>query len=284
MSNGTKSPVIAIQGEIGAFSEQAARAYFAGAASLLPCRLFVDVFDAVDTGRAQAAVVPIENTLAGSVGENYDLLLRYPLQVTGEIVLRVSHCLLALPGVEEHNIRRIYSHPQALDQCRTFLSSRRHVDTVLAEDTAGSAKFIKDHKLTDAAAIAGARAAEIYGLHILGAGIEDNPQNFTRFFIVENKNSRPPQVRITAKTSVVFGLPNAPGALFRALSVFATRDINVLKIESRPLWGGPWHYTFFLDFEGAATDESCSRALAELTEVTNSFRLLGTYVKGKVVL
>lgn len=275
-------PVIAFQGEIGAFSEQAVRAYFPEAISLLPCRFFVDIFEAVASARAQAAVVPIENTLAGSVLQNYDLLLGYPLVITGEIILRISHCFMALPGVAEQDIRRVFSHPQALDQCRTFLSARRQIEIVPAEDTAGSAKFIAEKRVPDAAAIAGARAAEVYGLHILHHHIEDDPQNFTRFLIVE-KNSRAPQGVTPAKTSIVFSLPNVPGALFRALGVFATRDINLLKVESRPLHGSPWHYAFYLDFEGAETDEPCCRALEELTEIANSIRLLGTYAKGRIV-
>jgi prephenate dehydratase len=282
MSTNIRNPIIAFQGEPGAFSEHAALSYFGEEITLLPCGFFVDLFEAVSTNRASAAMVPIENSLTGSVLQNYDLLLRYPLVITGEIILRIGQHFMALPGVAETDVRKVYSHPQALDQCREFLSSLRKIEIIPSADTAGSAKMIAEKKLRDAAAIAGERAAGVYGLHILRRHIEDNHRNYTRFLIVE-KTPRVPVREESAKTSVVFTTPHSPGSLYRALGVFAAREVNLLKIESRPLQGNPWQYSFHVDLEGDASSGPCRLAIEELGGIATTMRVLGSYAKGKII-
>lgn len=270
----------AFQGETGAYSEWAAQEYFGAEWQVLPCRTFRDVFTALHEGRVQAAVVPIENSLAGSVHQNYDLLLQYDLHITGEIILRISHHVMVLPGVRWEQVRRVYSHPQALEQCRDFLERRPELEIVPAYDTAGSAKLIVENGWREAAAIAGAPAAAHYGLEVLHRSVESNQQNFTRFLIL-NQTALTPAAH--GKTSIVFSSPHKPGALFKALAVFALRDINLLKIESRPQHGSPWHYFFYLDFEGTPLSSNCQKALEHLRELSDFMRVLGFYEKGKVI-
>lgn len=281
---------IAFQGEIGANSERAAREFFHGNLLPLPCRSFSETFLAVHIEQARAAVVPIENSLAGSVHQNYDLLLQHQLHITGEVILRISHHVMALPGVKWEQVRRIYSHPQALEQCREFLEKWPGLEVVPAYDTAGSAKLIAEKQWHDAAAIASAQAAEVYGLEILHRGVESNHQNYTRFLILEKTANGPVA---EGKTSIVFSTPDMPGALFKALAVFALRDINLTKIESRPQPsffknvkgnnGSPWRYIFYLDFEGTPKQPHCQKAIEHLGEITNFLRVLGAYEKGKVI-
>ncbi len=265
-------PRVAFQGERGAYSEAAAEV-FAPQAVPMPCRLLGDVFDAVTAGRAALGVVPIENSQAGSINEAYDLLLAHALHITGEHDQRIRHCLLVRPGRRLEHLRRVYSHPQALAQCEAFLRAHR-LEGVPAYDTAGSAKFIAEHGVDDAGAIAGAHAARIYGLEVAAEGIETNPANYTKFLAVSRD---PAPYRGPAKTSVVFTTANVPGALYRALGAVASRSINMTKLESRPGRTVPWEYVFYADVEGHADDPELGAALRELAQVCTFFRLLGSY-------
>ncbi len=269
-------PTVAFQGEPGAYSEAAAWEYFPQPPETLPCRRFEDVFEAVTQGRADYGLIPIENSLAGSIHRNYDLLLRYPVHIVGEYPFRVRHYLLALPGVSLDQVRYVASHPQALAQCEGSLRELG-LEPVPAEDTAGAARALRDSGRTDMAAIASRRAAEVYGLRILKSGLEDNPANFTRFLLVARQPYQGPEPAQGYKTSIVFTLPHQPGALFKALSVFALRDINLTKIESRPWPGHPWEYRFYLDFLGQAHQGPGQRALGHLAEIAPFLRVLGSY-------
>lgn len=263
---------VAFQGEPGAYSEQAIYEYL-GAVETLPCETFDAVFAAVSSGGCERGLIPIENSLAGSIHQNYDLLLRHELSIVGEYFLRVRHCLIALPGVEKSNIERVISHPQALGQCADFLRSHQ-IKPEAVYDTAGSVKMLRESGARDTAAIASHRAAALYEMQILEEGIEDNPENFTRFLAISTQPLTAPQ---NAKTSIVFTLKNAPGALFRAMSVFALRDIDLTKIESRPLAGKPWEYLFYIDFIGAPGEGTVRKALNHLEEYAVTLRILGSY-------
>ena len=267
---------IAFQGEPGAYSEQAVFNYF-GQVDTHPCDSFDRVFESVVSGASDAGLIPIENSLAGSIHQNYDLLLRHDLHIVGEHLLRVRHCLIALPGVKKEDIRKAISHPQALGQCAAYLRALG-VKPESAYDTAGSVKLLKESGARDTAAIASRRAAELYEMEILEEGIEDNPENYTRFLAISKTGIKPEG---EAKTSLVFTLKNQPGALFKALSVFALRDIDLTKIESRPLQGKPWDYLFYIDFLGAAHEETSRKALDHLGEYALTLRVLGSYPRHK---
>jgi prephenate dehydratase len=273
---------VAFQGEPGAYSEQAVFNYF-GNVETLPCESFDVVFDAVNSKTCDAGLIPIENSLAGSIHQNYDLLLRNQLHITGEYLLRVRHCLIAMPGVQKVEIVRAISHPQALGQCAAYLRNLG-IKPESVYDTAGSVKMLKESGARDTAAIASKRAAEIYEMQILEEGIEDNPENYTRFLAIQREAVIPegdPHSGGMAKTSIVFTLKNQPGALFKAMSVFALRDIDLTKIESRPLQGKPWEYLFYIDFIGAAHEEKIKRALDHLGEYALTLRVLGSYLRFK---
>ena len=225
--------IVAFQGEPGAYSQEAIAGYF-GPVDTLPCESFEAVFTAVTSARSNAGMIPIENSLAGSIHQNYDLLQRYSLWITGEYFLRVRHCLIALPGVQKSDLRRVISHPQALGQCDGYLRNLKGVKSEAVFDTAGGVKMLKESGDRACAAIASRQAAEMYEMEILDEGIEDDPENFTRFLAV---GLAPVNPSGDAKTSIVFSLHNRPGSLFKALSVFALRDIALTKIESRPLVG-----------------------------------------------
>ncbi|MBN1464969.1 prephenate dehydratase [candidate division KSB1 bacterium] len=271
----TQQPLrIAIQGERYAFSEIAARKFFGDAIEIVPCRAFDDVFASVSRAQADYGVLPIENSLTGSIHRAYDLLLSNDLSIVGEVVLRIEQHLIAHPGVALQDIRVIYSHPQALEQSRYFLTSLKNVEAIASYDTAGSVKMIRDKNLRDAAAIGSRWAAEDYGMQVLKAEIEDSPENYTRFYIL----SREPKVIGQAnKTSILFSMKSIPGALFKSLSVFALRDIDLLRIESRPLRGRPWEYIFYLDFVGNMNQELCQNAIRHLQEITTQLKVLGSY-------
>jgi prephenate dehydratase len=263
---------VAFQGEKGAFSEDAVITFF-GDVEIFPNKYIADVFEAVLGNDVDFGVVPVENSQAGSINDTYDMLLSYPLNIFGEIHLRISHCLMALPGQTLAGIKVIYSHPQALAQCEEFLRKIK-AEIVPTYDTAGSAKRIKETDLKGSAAVASKRAAQIYGLEILAEGIETNPNNYTRFFVISRKKAEPSP---KSKTSLVFSTKNLPGALYACLGAFATRDVNLTKIESRPSRDKPWEYVFYVDFEGHVDDPVCQEAIAELKKTTNFIKILGSY-------
>jgi len=277
--------MVAFQGERGAFSEEAAHRLLGPAIEVLPCPRFEDVFRSLDRKTVQAAVIPIENTLHGSVHENYDHLLHFNLPIVAETNVRIVHNLIAAPGVGFGKIRRVFSHPVALNQCLDFFAAHPQLEKIPFYDTAGSVKMVMAEGLQDAAAIASAVAAEIYGARILRRSIEDDRQNFTRFFALRRPGDvrrHPIRVKKGAqwKTSLVFTTRNVPGALFRSLSAFALRDLNLAKIESRPLRGKPWEYLFYLDFMGQVSDPVCRNALSHLGELADLLRVLGSYPRG----
>jgi len=281
----TQPELAAFQGELGAFSQEAARRLLGEEVPVLPLPRFEDIFKSLAEGRATAAVVPIENTLAGSVHQNYDLLLEHDLPIVAETNVRIVHNLIALPGVPFSKIRRVYSHPVALNQCLNFFTRHPQFEKVPFYDTAGSVKMLAEEKMTDAAAIASAVAADIYGARILRRSIEDDRRNFTRFFLLRRPEyARKHPVQADAKqqwkTSLVFTTRNVPGALFRSLSAFALRDVNLAKIESRPLRGRPWEYLFYLDLLARADDPVTQNALRHLAELADFLRVLGSYPKG----
>jgi len=266
------APKVAIQGELGAFSHEAAERMQPGC-RVVPCARSLEVFDRLDKLSVDLAVIPIENSLAGSVLEHFDLLLAREVFVQREFRLRIVHNLIAVPGVKLADIRRVYSHPVALDQCREFFRLHPKIEPVSFYDTAGSVKHIMAEKLHDTAAIASKGAAGAYGGKILKAGVEDNKQNFTRFFLVRKQRRVLPGAN---KTSIAFSVKNIPGALFKALSVFALRDISLAKIESRPVKGHPWEYVFYVDLLCGPTKEA-DNALRHLAEITDFAKVLGVY-------
>jgi len=266
--------IVAFQGELGAFSQRAAHQVFGRKIEPLPCVSFDEVFEKVSGKKAALAVIPIENSLAGSIHQNYDLLSRHHLETIAETYVLIEHQLITFRGARLSQVKQIFSHPAALAQCQRFLRRMRKAEKVSFYDTAGSVKHIRDKGLRNAAAIASADAARIYGMSILRRGIEDNRENFTRFLALARRGEFS---RGGGKTTVVFGLKNEPGALFKALSVFALRNINLTKIESRPIRGKPWEYLFYLDLQSDSRSRECSNALRHLQEMTLYFRLLGSY-------
>ena len=277
-----KKLTAAFQGERGAFSEEAARKLLGPDVVVLPCQRFEEVFQAVALKKADAAVVPIENTLHGSIHENYDHLLRFQLPIVGETNLRIVHNLMAPGKIRFRDIRRVYSHPVALNQCLRFFAENPQIERVQFYDTAGSVKHLMENPEPGAAAIASSVAAEYYGAHIVKRSIEDDRQNFTRFFLLRREAiPRPASRKGDWKTSIVFNLRNVPGALFRAMSVFALRDINLGKIESRPLRGKPWEYHFYVDFLEHVDAEVAQRALGHLGEFADAVHILGCYPRSE---
>lgn len=266
----------AIQGELGSFSHEATLKMLARPA-VVPCARSADVFARVEEGSVSAAIIPIENSLAGSVAEHYDLLLAREVFIHAEFHLRIRHNLIVPPGVKLANLRRVFSHPIALDQCRNFFRAHAQVQAIPFYDTAGSVRHVIAEELTDAASIAPRQAAQQYGGRILLSGIEDDRQNYTRFLLIK-KSQR--AGRDANKTSIAFALKNAPGALFKALSVFALRDISLSKIESRPMRGRPWEYVFFVDIL-RGDDEAAQNALHHLTEIAEFVKVLGIYRAAK---
>ena len=272
---------VAFQGEPGAFSQEAAHQLMGKEITVVPCLAFEEVFRRLKASEVDAAVIPIENTLHGSVHENYDHLLRYELPITGETKVRIVHNLIAAPGVKFRDLRRVFSHPVALNQCLRFFELNPGLEKTSHYDTAGSVKMVMKENLRDAAAIASSVAAGIYGGRILKRSIEDDRQNFTRFFLLqpEAPSSRSVEPK-EWKTSLVFTTRNIPGALFRALSAFALRDLSLSKIESRPLRGKPWEYLFYVDLLGRAEEQRVRNALAHLGELADFMRVLGSYPRG----
>lgn len=270
---------VAFQGEPGAFSEEAALEFFGRSVTACPCSSFDEVFLSVAEERTRFGIVPVENSSEGSISRVYDLFLDHDVRVCGETALRIIHCLIAHPGASLGDIRRVYSHPQALGQCREFLA-HLNCELVPAYDTAGSVKMVSEERAGDVAAVAGARAAELYGMKIVATGIEDNRNNYTRFFIL-SKRDVPPSGE--DKTSIVFSVRHEPGALYAALRVLAERGVNLTKIESRPTRQQPWEYNFYLDFEGHRLDPHFSDALNSIEPYCLFVRVLGSYPKAKPV-
>jgi len=263
---------VAFQGEQGAYSEEAVRSHFGDAVATLPCAAFEHIFAAVEQGRADFGVLPVENSTAGSINKSFDLLLEHDLKVNGEIMVRVRHCLLRLRG-EQGEITEVRSHPQALAQCERYLN-RHGYKAVPWYDTAGSAKDLAASPAPGVAVIASALAGITYGLETVEAGIEDLHNNFTRFFVIA-KGDAPQGER--SKTSLVFAVPNTPGSLLAALHEFAERGINLSKLESRPRRGRPWQYVFYLDFDGHWQDPKAGEAIMRLLSQAAFVKLLGSY-------
>ena len=266
---------VAFQGERGAYSESAVYQFFGAETQVVPCRDFRDVFESVEKQETASGVVPIENSIEGSINQNYDLFLKFDLKVCGEVIVKIEHYLIANPGIVLADVKAVYSHPQALAQCRTFLEELGR-ELIPTYDTAGSVKMLKEKGLRNAAAVASERAANLYDMQILAKDIADNPENYTRFFVLSKKDS---QATGKDKTSIIFGAAHAPGALYHALGEFAKRNINLTKIESRPTKQTPWEYNFYLDFEGHRTEIRCAEALKALEKYASFIKVLGSYPK-----
>ncbi|HEY6371546.1 MAG TPA: prephenate dehydratase domain-containing protein [Candidatus Sulfotelmatobacter sp.] len=277
---------IAIQGELGSFSHEAAERMLPRC-TVVPCARSAEVFDRVARETVGAAVIPIENTLAGTVAEHADLMLTREVFIQAEYLLRIVHNVIAVPGVRLGALRKVLSHPVALDQCRDFFRRHPKIEAVPFYDTAGSVKHVIANQLKDAAGIAGKQAAREYSGNILQSSIEDDKRNFTRFFLIRKVGRGSGKRKGSAdyhrlipreanKTSIVFQVKNTPGALFKSLSVFVLRDISLSKIESRPMRGRPWEYVFYVDFL-RGDDEPARNALRHLGEVAEFVKVLGIY-------
>lgn len=269
MNQESFSPKIAFQGEMGAYSEAAIRKAFCKPV-LIPCRDFTEIFEKVESNEADSGMVPVENSTEGSVNQVYDLLLERNLFIIGEFPLRIEHCLIGFPNSE---IREVYSHPQALGQCRKFLE-KNGLKSLAFYDTAGAVKMIKKKGLRNAAAIASDSAAKHYDMKVIEKGIEDNKNNYTRFVIISRK---PSDSTSEDKTSVIFTVKNRPGGLNSVLEEFAKRGINLTKIESRPTKEKPWEYVFYLDFEGNPKERKCKEALEKIKDKSVFVKVLGSY-------
>jgi len=277
-SKSIQGAVVAFQGELGAYSEEAAVNFFGSGIQVKPFESLEGVFRSVEQDESQFGIAPVENSLEGSISRSYDLLLDSSLKVCGEIELRISHCLIANPGATLDSIKRIYSHPQALGQCQAFIKHLK-CELMPTYDTAGSVKYIKEKMITDGAAIASPRAAEIYKMNIINCNIEDNPNNFTRFFVLAKEDAPPSG---NDKTSVVFAIRHKAGALFSFLEQLAINKINMTKLESRPTRQKPWDYNFYLDFEGHRQHAATGKTLEGLEDYVIFMKVLGSYPKAKM--
>jgi prephenate dehydratase len=265
---------IAIQGELGSFSHEAATKLLPGG-EIVPCSLSLDVFTALSDGAVDAAVIPIENSLAGSVSEHFDLLLTHPFSVERETLVHIRHNLIALPGVATEEIRSVYSHPVALAQCRKFLAAHRQMESCAFYDTAGSVKQLMELRDRQVAGIGSAAAAKHYGAEILEAGIEDDPENYTRFFLVRRAAEAITDPEAN-KMSLAFSLEHRPGSLVSALSAMAFMGLNLTKIESRPVHGKPWEYIFYVDCKIKSPNEA-KQAVEALKRHCSMVKELGHY-------
>lgn len=277
-SKSIQGAIVAFQGELGAYSEEAAINYFGAGIQVKPFEGLEGVFRSVEQDESQFGITPVENSLEGSISRSYDLLLDSSIKVCGEIELRVSHCLIANPGATLSSIKRIYSHPQALGQCQAFIK-HLNCELIPTYDTAGSVKLIKEKLITDGAAIASPRAAEIYNMNIITCGIEDNPNNFTRFFVLAKEDAPPSG---NDKTSVVFAVKHKSGALYEFLKQLTINKINMTKLESRPTRQKPWDYNFYLDFDGHRQDSAVKNTLEQLEDYVIFMKVLGSYPKAKL--
>ena len=273
---------VAFQGELGAFSQQAIRHLLGAKAEPVPCQRFEEVFAALRADKVDAAVLPIENTLHGSVHENYDLLLRYDFAITAETSVRIVHNLIAPPGVTFEKVRKVYSHPVAINQCLDFFRQHKRIERETFYDTAGSVKMIMEERPDNAAAIASGTGGENLWRQDFAPRNRGRPTELHAVLSSRNERGSKPRTLRGAgknpwKTSLVFSTKNIPGALFRALSALALRDLNLVKIESRPLRGKPWEYLFYLDLLGRSSDPAVQKALGHLEEMADFLRVLGTY-------
>ena len=264
---------VTYQGETGAYSEMAVYKFFGPKAQPVPCKDFKDVFESVKTCAAPNGVVPIENSIEGSVNQNYDLFLAYDLKVCGEVAVKLAHVLIANPQTKFEDIETVYSHPQALGQCRNYLEKQKW-EIIPAYDTAGSVKIIKEKQLYNAAAIASEKAAELYQMKIIARDIADNLTNYTRFLVLSHEDAAPTG---DDKTSIIFSTKHTPGALYHALGEFSSRNINLTRIESRPTKTTAWQYNFYLDFEGHKREKRCTEALQALEKWATFVKILGSY-------
>jgi prephenate dehydratase len=263
---------IAFQGERGAFSEDAAAKLFGKDADFSPCIRLKRVFEFASQDKVEFGVVPLENSQAGSINDTYDLLLTYPLNIFAEAILKINHYLMALPGQKLSDITTIYSHPQALAQCEEFLT-KLTAEEVASYDTAGSAKMIREQGLKNCAAIASKRAADMYGLEILAQEIQTNVNNYTKFVAISRQKAKPAE---NSKTSLVFAAEHKAGSLYKILGIFASRNINLTKLESRPSRAKPWEYVFYADFEGHQEGQIDKQAIAELRRQATFVKILGS--------
>jgi len=264
---------VTYQGETGAYSEMAVYKFFGNKAEPIPCKDFKDVFETVKTHTVPHGVVPIENSIEGSVNQNYDLFLTYDLKVCGEVAVKLAHVLSVNPQTTFEDIKTVYSHPQALGQCRNYLEKHKW-EIISAYDTAGSVKIVKEKQLLNAAAIASEKAADLYNMKIVARDIADNPTNYTRFLILAHEDATPTG---DDKTSIIFSAKHAPGTLYNALGEFASRNINLTRIESRPTKTTAWQYNFYLDFEGHKTEKRCTEAIQALEKYATFIKILGSY-------
>jgi 3-deoxy-7-phosphoheptulonate synthase len=267
---------IIYQGEPGCNSDVASNKFFPKNVKRTGVRTFRDIFETVKSEAETYGVVPVENSLTGSIHQNYDLLLDYDLWVIGAVNLRIQHNLMAPADTDIKSVKEVWSHPEALAQCRDFLSSHPEFKVVSVYDTAGAAKIVKEQKIKDVAIIAGPQVAKLYKFKKLKENIESHPDNFTRFLIISKKKKI--HTGENARTMFVFGVKNEPGILFRCLSIFALRNIDLTKLESRAVIGRPYEYLFYIDFKGSMEDENCKHAVETLKEVVKYFKLLGSYM------
>lgn len=282
MNNLLTNPRVAFQGEHGAFSEDAALRLLGLEIKLVPRPTFESLFAAISEGAADFVLAPIENSLVGSLHSSYDLLLESPLQIVGEVVIPISHCLIGCPGAALDSIRKVESHAIALAQCERFFAARPQIHRIATEDTAGSVAQVVRRSDPSCAAIAGRRAAEVYGGVVLLEHLEDHRENYTRFVLLASSGGNVNDN--SDKLSLVLRLPHQPGALSHALEPFASRGVDLLKIESRPIRGRPWEYYFYLDLQGSINDSGIAVALAELGERATEVRLLGCYPSARVTI
>jgi len=271
----------AIQGDIGSFSEEAAIRLFKGGVEIFSCRHFEDVFRKVAEGAVDYSLIPIENSLSGSIHRNYDLLRKHGLYIVGEIYLKIEHHLIVLPGVRFEDLTTVVSHPVALNQCERFFEENPQLRAETSWDTSGSVRELLEKRLSDWGAIASRRASKVFGAEIVRENIQDNEQNYTRFVLLSRQRKKEEKAN---KTSIVFSFRNVPGALFKSLSVFALRDIDLTKIESRPIRGRAWEYLFYLDFLGNLNEKRVINALNHLQEITDTFEILGSYPRDESVV
>ena len=259
----------------GAYSEQAAIKYLGSASGLKECKFLPEVFESADTD-SRFGVVPIENSIEGAVTQTYDLLLKSELSIVGETIVEISHCLMAPKGVRMASIKTVYSHPQALGQCREFLDGHK-LDSIPFYDTAGSARMLKETKLRNAAAIASERAAKVYGMNILARNIQSSRHNYTRFLIISKEG----KAKSPNKTTIAFSAKDKPGSLFKALNAFADNGVNLLYIQSRPILGTPWEYDFYVDCDGGINSPNVRKALEELYDNSDFVKVLGSYQRAR---